>query len=370
MNIGFDASDLCTNRADGTTRYTRELLDRLPSLLPEHTIHAFAPCSKPEFVRSAPNLVWHSSPWPKWWTQLRLPFELFRVRPDVLFMPIQQLPILRPAKMKTISVVHDLAFHAYGNQTTYKDWLLLHAFTAQACRQADEIIAVSQSTADDIAHTYGRTKNVHVIAHGVNHQQFYPPPNDQDTRFAELAAKYPKLRQPYILSVGQIQPRKNFVRLIEAFELLKKNKEYADYQLVIAGSHGWLQESIIKRVATSIEKPSIHMLGRVPDEIFLPLYWNAAVFALVSLYEGFGLPILEAMAAGIPVVASNTSSLPEVMGSAGVSVNPHKAGSIRDGLQRAIQQRDMLCVAGINRARTCTWEVTATQVAKLIQTYV
>lgn len=370
MNIGFDGSDLCTNRADGTTRYTKELLQRLPSLLKGHTIHVFAPGPQPKSLSLDSNVMWHSSPWPKWWTQMRLPFELFREHIDVLFMPIQQLPIIRPRNMKTVSVIHDLAFHTYGKQTTYKDWLLLHAFTAQVARQADAIIAVSQSTANDISHVYGRTKNLYTIPHGVNTHEFYIGTSEQkDTARNRLLEKYPKLKHPYILSVGQIQPRKNFARLISAFELLKRSKEYANLHLVIGGSHGWLQESVTKRVNTSIQKPFIHMLGRVPDELLLPLYWNAQVFALVSLYEGFGLPVLEAMASGTAVVASNTSSLPEVFGTAGVSVNPHKAGSIRNGLQQALANRAALQEQGIEQAKKFNWDTTAQKVASILLSY-
>ncbi|MGH9856422.1 MAG: glycosyltransferase, partial [Acidobacteriota bacterium] len=168
MNIAFDASDLVTGRADGTTRYTLELLRHLPRLGKDHHWHLLAPghmsrWAKKELDKLPKNVTWHASPWPKFWTQMRLPLELFRLRPDVLFMPIQQLPVIRPWKMKTVAVAHDLAFHLYPEQFTYKNWLLLHVFTAQAVREADDIIAVSEATAQDITHYYGRKKRVHVI---------------------------------------------------------------------------------------------------------------------------------------------------------------------------------------------------------------
>lgn len=371
MDIGFDASDLCTARADGTTRYTYELLKRLPQRTPEHTWHVFAPCAKPSvYDIDAPNLVWHASPWPKYWTQMRMPFDLFRVRPDVLFMPIQQLPIFRPRKMKTISTIHDLAFHMYGEQTTFKDWLLLHIFTAQVAREADHITAVSGATAKDIAHTYGRRRNVHTVPHGVNHEMFYPPSEEErDKAMHILTNDFPKLKKPFILSVGQIQPRKNYARLITAFELLTQNHAFEDMQLVIAGGHGWLQDSTFKRVKSSIQKRSIHMLGRVNDTQLKALYWNAEVFALPSLYEGFGMPILEAMACGTPVVTSNTSSMPEVAGDAAILVNPHRAGSIRNGLTKALRAREELSQKGIAHAATYTWDAAADEVVKIIESY-
>src|SRR5690348_6828078 len=127
MKIGFDVSDLATNRADGTTRYTRELLQRMPTLASSDSWQLFAPADFTFEMR--PNIKKIISPWPKYWTQLRLPFDLLKIKPDVLFMPIQQLPIIRPRGLKTVAVVHDLAFHVFPEQFTYKDWVLLHTFT-------------------------------------------------------------------------------------------------------------------------------------------------------------------------------------------------------------------------------------------------
>src|SRR5581483_8283503 len=209
MNIGFDASDLCSDRADGTTRYTRELLKRLPQVAPQDEWHAFAPCGG-----AGERIHWHPSPWPKYWTQSRLPVDLYRYPVDTLFMPIQQIPYIRPRHMKTVAVIHDLAVHVYPEQFRYKDWLLLHLFSAYVARQADELIAVSEATARDIEHYYGRTDNVHVIHHGVDHTHFRPPVADElASSWHTLMATFPKLAKPYLLYVGQIQPRKNLIRL-------------------------------------------------------------------------------------------------------------------------------------------------------------
>lgn len=123
MRIGFDISDLATGRADGTTRYTYEMAKRLPVVGSEHEWIFFSPGQiDKKFDLSGVDFKLASSPWPKYWTQLRLPWDLYRYGVDVLFMPIQQIPYIRPGKMKTVSVVHDLAFHKYPEQFTYKDW--------------------------------------------------------------------------------------------------------------------------------------------------------------------------------------------------------------------------------------------------------
>ncbi len=349
MNIAFDVSDLCTARSDGTTRYTTELLKRLPQLSEEHGWHYFAPCASPSALQRG---AWHASPWPKYWTQLRLPIDLYRYPCDVLFMPIQQLPTLRP-RMKTVAVIHDLAFHYYPEHFTYKDWALLHLFTAQVTREADEIIAVSAATARDVEHFYGRAEAVTVIHHGVDIERF-------------MAGRHqPRpLANPYILFVGQIQPRKNITRLAEAFERLAE--EDKELHLVIIGGHGWLQRPVFERIERAPYAGRINLVGAVSDEQLPAWYAHAGVFVLPSLYEGFGMPVLEAMAAGCPVVTSNVSSLPEVAGKAAVLVDPASSEAIADGVQEARQRRAELQAKGIKRASEFTWERTARETLRVL----
>lgn len=359
MKIGFDVSDLATNRADGTTRYTLELARRLPEILREEW-HYFAPSNPVKSLSAitgssaSRRVQWHASVWPRYWTQSRLPIDLYRYRPDVMFMPIQQIPFIRPGRMKTVAVVHDCAFHLYPEQFTYKDWFLQHVFTAYAVRRADKIIAVSQATADDVAKYYGRRDGVEVVHHGVNHEVFSANPADPP--------KWREASNPYLLYVGQIQPRKNLVRLIEAFEKLDQK----DLQLVIAGSHGWLQKPIFDRIESSSRKKDIVLLGRVSDDLLPALYSQAEAFVLPSLYEGFGMPILEAMACGCPVVTSNVSSMPEVAGKAAVLVDPLNVESIVAGIREALSRKEELKQTGLERAKHFTWDKTARETASII----
>jgi glycosyltransferase involved in cell wall biosynthesis len=365
MKIGFDASDLSTGRADGTTRYTRELIRRLPLAGRDHAWQAFAPGDKPGDFPPAPNLSWHASPWPAAWTQMRLPIDLYRFSPDVLFMPIQQLPYVRPKRMKTVAVIHDLAVHLYPEQFRAKDWLLLHAFSAYAAREADAIIAVSQATADDVARFYGRREGVHVVHHGVDHARFYAPSSEERTQAAaEIAAALPRLKEPYLLYVGQLQPRKNLVRLLEAFAQLKTRQPRLS--LVIAGGHGWLKQPILEAVERSPAAADIILAGTIPDQLLARLYWQADVFILPSLYEGFGMPLLEAMASGCPAVGADTSSLPEVAGGAAVLVDPLSAESIAAGIEEAQRRREELREKGIRRAGEFTWEATTRRTLEVI----
>ncbi len=363
MNIGFDASDLCTGRADGTTRYTTELAKRLPELAKKDTWNFYGPCSSSHTSPQA-NIHWKASPFPFAWTQARLPFELMRDKPDVLFMPIQQLPIFRPHRTKTVAVIHDLAFHEYHEQFRYKDWLLLHTFSAQVANEADAIIAVSEATKKDIEKYYGRTHSVHVVPHGIDHARFRMfSEQEKEQGLKKLQEKYPRITTPYILYVGQIQPRKNILRLVEAFEQLKEK----DIQLVIAGGHGWNNADIYKRIAESPKASSIVVTGAVSDELLPLLYANAKVFTLPSLQEGFGIPLIEAAACGVPVLTSNRSSMKEIVEESGVLVDPEKPESIASGIREALGDTKGYSQKSIVMAKKYSWDTTAEKTLRILK---
>lgn len=369
MNIAFDASDMCTGRADGTTRYTTELAKRLPGLGKEHMWCFYGDCPTPPSLLTGlrgaaqENTLWKSSIHSLGWTQTRFAFELLKDRPDVLFMPIQQLPILRWPKMKTVAVIHDLAFHEYPEQFRYKDWLLLHTFSAQVANEADAIIAISQATKDDIKKYYGREENVHVVHHGIDHDRFRVfSDTEKAESFGKLQGKYPKLQKGYILFVGQIQPRKNIGRLVEAFEKMKGAP-----QLVIAGGHGWNNKEIYTRIDESPERENIILTGAVPDELLPALYANAQVFVLPSLQEGFGIPLIEAAACGTPLVTSNISSMKEIASDAAVLIDPMNALSIAEGITKALSEKEALQKKSIALAQRFSWEKTAQETMNILK---
>ncbi|MEO6077313.1 MAG: glycosyltransferase family 1 protein [Candidatus Andersenbacteria bacterium] len=418
MNIAFDASDICAGKADGTTRYTRELMKRLPELAPDDVWEFYGPCeapipspareregvravapsqtpsSSPSYEGEKSNATWRSIPSPFAWTQTRFMLELLKKTPDVLFMPIQQLPILRWPKMKTVAVIHDLAFHEYPEQFGYKQWALLHIFSAQVAKEADAIIAVSEATKQDIKKYYGRTKNVHVIHHGIDHTRFRVfSDQEKQVGFKKLQEKYPDIKNNYLLFVGQIQPRKNIVKLIEAFEMLGSDflpsyegrrggvihavttpsrspsyeVEKTPTQLVIAGGHGWNNKEIYDRIESSPRRKDILVTGAVPDELLPSLYANASVFVLPSLQEGFGIPVIEAAACGVPVVTSNCSSTKEIMEGAGILIDPLSAESIANGMQEALSNHDAIAEACIARAQQFSWDKTAQETMSILK---
>ncbi|TSC63738.1 MAG: group 1 glycosyl transferase [Parcubacteria group bacterium Gr01-1014_106] len=244
------------------------------------------------------------------------------------------------------------------------------------------LIAVSQYTKDDVVRTYGRAANdMTVVHHGVNLGQ-RPEAGGHST--ADVRQRY-DLPERYILFVGALQPRKNIEGLIAAFEEViqrtgnreqrTENREQRTgsdgaLHLVIVGGGGWKSEAILRRIETSPARKDIHVLRRVPRADLLQVYAHAEMFVLPSFSEGFGMPVLEAMAAGTPVITSNTSSLPEVAGDAALLSNPHNPSDIARAILRILREpalRDELMKSGRARAATFTWDRTAEQTAGVIE---
>ncbi|MBX6342101.1 MAG: glycosyltransferase family 4 protein, partial [Thermomicrobiaceae bacterium] len=240
----------------------------------------------------------------------------------------------------------------------YLDWS-----TRWSARAAARVIAISETTRRDLIRHYGvDPEKIVVVPHGVD-ERFRPRPE------AEVAAALDRLglRAPYILFVGTLQPRKNLARLVEAFGRVAAG--CPDIRLVLAGKRGWLAERIDAAIAASPARERIDVLGHVPDDDLPALYAGAAAVALVSLYEGFGLPALEAMACGAPVVISDRGALPEVGGDAAVVVDPLSPAAIAAGLERALDpdERPRLVERGLRHARRFRWDVAGKRTIEVIE---
>ncbi|HEX5227588.1 MAG TPA: glycosyltransferase family 1 protein, partial [Bryobacteraceae bacterium] len=227
-------------------------------------------------------------------------------------------------------------------------------FAAQAraaAERSDLIIAVSAFTARQVQQFLGvETSRIRVIPHGTR---------------SVTEPRSPIAREPIILSVGAIQRRKNIVRLVEAFEGVD-----AGWKLVLAGATGFDAETALDRIASSARRNDIQVLGYVSDADLEDLYRRTSIFAFPSLDEGFGMPVLDAMARGVPVLTSNVSAMPEVAGDAALLVDPTDVKSIAGGLNRLTSDsglRDRLAKAGFARAREFTWEKSVDATWKVYQ---
>jgi glycosyltransferase involved in cell wall biosynthesis len=230
--------------------------------------------------------------------------------------------------------------------------------------RADYILTDSGNTRNDVICLLDADpERVFVVPGGVD--PMFAPANEES--IAQVRGFY-GVDRPYLLSVGVIEPRKNFPRLIEAYTRFRV-RTGLDYQLVIAGGKGWLSDETFRQAERSSFAPDVRFTGYVPDEYLPALYSGAQVFAVPSLYEGFGLPVLEAMACGAPVVCANTSSLPEFAGEAALLVPPDDPDAIADALERVCEDgvlRESLRQRGAERARDYQWHRSA---ERLLKTY-
>ncbi|RME69436.1 MAG: glycosyltransferase family 1 protein, partial [Chloroflexi bacterium] len=240
----------------------------------------------------------------------------------------------------------------------------LNTWVPRSVARADHVIAVSEATRQDLIELYGTpAEKISVLYHGV--ASHFRPQTDPAC-LHRLRQRYGLGERPFILSVGTIQPRKNFRRLIQAFARLDP-----PYTLVIAGGRGWGESDIFAEAVRLGLQDRVHFPGFIADDDLPALYSAAELFVYPSLYEGFGLPALEAMACGTPVVASNRSALPEVVGEAGLLVDPLDVGAIAGAMAQVLttpELRQKLSEAGQRRAAQFTWDGVARQLLALYYT--
>lgn len=261
---------------------------------------------------------------------------------DVYHCPTIRGP-LTSGKPPLVVTVHDLVPLLYPETMSRWNRISMRATLRRVLDAADMLIASSQNTANDLRSLLKISEDrIRVVWIGVDEVFFAPvtPPLEHE---------------PYVLFVGTPEPRKNLERLIEAMTELRRRGFM--YRLVIAGAGGW--------GGVRLDGDFVERTGRVSDERLASLYAGAACLAIPSIYEGFGLPAVEAMAAGTPVVAGARGSLPEIVGNAGVLVDPYDSGAIALGIERAVSQRDQLVSLGKARAKQFGWGELAGKVARV-----
>jgi alpha-1,3-rhamnosyl/mannosyltransferase len=255
-----------------------------------------------------------------------------------------------PKRARLTATVHDLTgllmpqLHSRSNLAAERSF-------AELARRADGLIAVSECTRQDAVRALGIAPEKICTIHSGVADSFFDPPA---ARVDEVRARY-GLQRPFVLFLGTIEPRKNVDLLLDAFESLPLPlREH--YQLVVAGPAGWAAETTVARLRF------VRYLGYIPEPDLAPLTAAAHLFVYPSLYEGFGFPVAQAMAAGVPVITSNVSALPEVAGNAALLVDPRSQGELRAALVRMLESADLrraLGMAGRERARDFRWQVCA-----------
>jgi len=286
--------------------------------------------------------------------QWHVPLVLWREKPDVYHAPHYVLPaaVMSPSVVTIHDCIH-LMFPQYlPNRRAY---LYARAVMWAAARRADAILTVSEASKRDILRFFDVKPEKVVVVHNGIDERFWTPPAEEDV--ARVRERY-QLGHGFVLYAGNIKPHKNLVRVIEAFDEIRRG-DFEELKLLIIGDEISKMPALRRAVHQHHLHKHVRFLGYVSDETLAILYRLAAAFVFPSIYEGFGLPPLEAMASGTPVVTSNVSSLPEVTGDAAVLVNPHDTGSIVAGVRRVLSDpafADQLRQKGLVRAREFSWE--------------
>lgn len=370
MKIAIQAADLDARRIDGTRVYLWNVLRQLGKIAPQDEFFIYHKQNfNPELTPPAFSnyRIKELGRFP-FWTQTRLAFELQKNSPEALWMPMHNIPLVKKKNLQTTVTIHDLAFKYFPEHFPLRDRTELSLLTDLAIKRSDKIIAVSESTKKDILKFYPQIKEakIHVIHHGFD-QEFFSRPAALEIK-EELATSHKLQAKKYILYVGALQPRKNLERLIDAFSRIKKN--FPEMKLVLAGGKAWLWEGILQKAQSSPFQKDIIFIGQVGFEKARALYQQAAVFAFPSLYEGFGIPILEALAAGVPVVTANNSSLPEVGGDAALYADAENSEDLAEKIGKVLKdpnlQQEMIA-KGKQQLQKFSWEKCAQETLKVIK---
>lgn len=368
LTIGIDFTSASRQRA-GIGRYARELVRGLARLDQSNCYLLFVPRDAyPDLIdlEFPPNFTIRRAPltervlaalWQR--AGVPLPIEAFLGRVDVLYSPDFLLPPTRARR--TIVTIHDLSYLRVPEcfPPTLKSYL--DRAVPRSLRRADLVLADAQSTRNDLLELYGVSpERVQVLYSGVD-KRFSPniPMNEQE----RVRSKY-DLHSRYLLSVSTIQPRKNYVRLIQAFSNMKP--QTPNLRLLISGGKGWMYEEVYSTVEKLGLGDRVLLPGFAAEQDLPALYAMATLFVYPSLYEGFGLPVAEAMASGVPVVCSNASSLPEVAGSAALYFNPLDVRAMQDAIERALDDESMrkdLRQKGLDQVQQFSWDRAAQELA-------
>ncbi|MCB0016737.1 MAG: glycosyltransferase family 4 protein [Anaerolineales bacterium] len=367
--IGIDVTAALT-QGGGIGRYTRELVRAVTALQSPYQFQLMSaqpagpppvpdPLPNPDHVQYRPLPIGE-----KWlyrlWYRLRLPLpvQLATGRIDLFHSPDFVLPPVA-GRIPTLLTVHDLSFIHYPQAYTETLVNYLNKVVPWSVGRASHILADSEATKVDLIDLWAvPADKITVLLSGVD--EVFRPVTDE-RRLRQVRARYGLGEAPYLLAVGTVQPRKNYQMLIRAFRPVAANWPH---NLVIAGGKGWLYDDILAEVEAQGLADRVIFTGFVDDGDLPALYTSATLSLMPSLYEGFGIPLLEAMACGVPIMAANVSSLPEVAGEAGLLLPPADETAWSGAIHRLLLSRERrleMVAAGFHQARTFTWRRAARQ---------
>jgi glycosyltransferase involved in cell wall biosynthesis len=414
MVIGIDASRAFLRSRTGIEEYAYQVISHLREPLCDERVVLYVRTGQnPDFELPAPWQV--KALWaPRFWTHIRLSIEMLLHRPDILFVPAHTVPIIHP---QSIVTVHGLEYEFSPESYSWWERFYMGSVIRFSCHVAETVIAVSENTKRDLVHLYGAPEEkIRVVYEGkpegqgtVNSEQktgnrkqgklatynsqltttrgFPLAPRSRPHRYTKRYGRTRRLdsslpegtplgqageqdgKIPYLLFIGRIEERKNVKRIVEAFDILKK-RNGIPHQLVLAGKPGYGRGAVKRVIEQSEYQDDIVEMGYVNEASKAALLAGADVFVFPSLYEGFGLPVVEAQAVGVLVVTSNTSSLPEIGGDGALYADPLSAESIADCMWRALSDqvlRGGILEKGRINADRFDWRRCAKEIADILR---
>ncbi len=341
-------------------RYIVELTHSLPAFDPQNTYYIYvSKKNKSYFTLSEKNIVvktissfWCFLFFKIIWEQFFLPFSLWKNNVQLYHGTGFTLPFFKSKKMRYVVTIADMTFFSHPKYHTWWKVFYFQHMIPPTLKKADIVIAISENTKSDVMKMIKISpEKIKSIYLGVD-EKFLP---QQEKEYKEILKKY-SIPKPYILFVGMLEPRKNLDGLLRAYAPLK---ERLNHHLIIVGKKGWKYEPIFETVKKLELQNHVHFLGYVPDEDVPALYSAATCFVYPSFYEGFGIPIIEAMACGCPVITSNNSSMKEIAGNAAILVDPYNITDIQNAIELLIADKAIRIKKrkeGIIQAKKFSWE--------------
>jgi glycosyltransferase involved in cell wall biosynthesis len=360
MIIGIDASKAAVKNRTGVENLVYELILNLAKIDHENIYYLYTNAPLPKELRHQLNFIEKLDQKKRFWNSWFLPRIVGANKCDVYLQPTDKIPSTAPKN--SIAIVHDLAWKYFPTAYSTFDNMRQRQAINNYLHRARKLICVSKSTRDDLVKYFPKTKSkAFVVPLGYDKNIFHPFSSPRDLL---------KIDSPYILSIGRLEERKNTARLINAFIILKKEKEI-EHKLVLIGSPGYNFDIIYRLINDAGHyAKDIVLPGFIEHTKLAEVIARADVFAFPTLYEGFGLPALEAMACAVPTVTSNTSSLPEIVGDGAILCDPEDENDIADKIYQFISNkniREKYSAAALKQAEMFSWEKTARETLNIIE---
>lgn len=348
----------------GVTRYIRNILSEFEKVNNKN-ISFFLFTDDKNFIGAFKNIkvIFVKNRNKPYWDYFRIIPSLLKVKPDIIFYPKNIIPFTHGLlRAKKINIIHDLA-HFEKNMKAYPFLVILYMkiFMKLSCQIADKIIAISKYTKQDIINRLGiNSEKIAAVYEGVE-DKFRVIHNSE--KLNSTLKKY-ELTKPFLFYSGSISPRKNLLRMLKSFY---KIKDQIPHNLVVVGAKTWGSDKVYKYISENL-KNRVKILGYVSDEELVDLYNMADMYLYPSLYEGFGLPILEAQACGCPVLTSNVTSCPEVAGDSAMIVNPYSTDEIAEAILKIFTDKNLredLIKRGHENIKRFSWKKTAERILNI-----